>query len=47
MKAWLMWGAITVGTVALGLFVLSRTPFAGVFGLIQKRPTDIGLRSVR
>lgn len=47
LKTWGMWALIVVGTTALGVFVLARTPWAGVFGLVQKRPTDIGLRAVR
>lgn len=47
LKTWGMWALIVVGTTALGVFVLARTPWAATFGLMQKRPTDIGLRVVR
>lgn len=43
MNGKLKWVMASLVTVAVGLFILSRTPLAGMFGLSQKSPTDIGL----
>lgn len=41
MKKWFFWALMTTGTVAVGVYILARTPLAGAFGLNQKAPTQI------